>query len=354
MKKATLLSVIVSLFVILLLGCTTTSEVGSNQIMDIEDIYLTFELRDDVTLKPVSYKNRFGITIAAHMYLPKDFDASKKYPALLIGTPYGGVKEQGAGIYAMNMAERGFISLAFDESYNGESGGLTRDVASPEIFVEDFSAGVDFLGTRSFVNRERIGVIGICGSGGFSLTAAQVDKRIKAVATTSMYDISSMNRDGFGYYMTKEMRDQQLEQLSTQRWTDFEIGKSAMPQGGWGKSPADTVPEGLPPIMEEFFTYYGMKRGWHPNTIDNFTLTSSMSFINFSLMNNLDEISPRPILFIMGENAHSRYYTEEAFDEAVEPKELIIIPGANHVDLYDREDVIPFDKLESFFTKYLK
>jgi fermentation-respiration switch protein FrsA (DUF1100 family) len=319
-----------------------------------KEIYLTFQLSDKVTMEPVQYKNRYGITIAAHMYLPKYIDKSQKYPALVIGTPYGGVKEQGAGIYAMNMAERGYVAIAFDESFNGESGGEPRDVSSPDFFVEDFSAGVDYLGTLPFVDRERIGAIGICGSGGFALTAAQVDHRIKAVATASMYDISSMTRYGLGYYLTDEQRNRMLDQLGEQRWIDFENGTPAMPNGGFPSEPMDFVPEGLPPVLAEFFEYYAMERGWHPNTLDNFTLTSAMSFMNFPLMSYIDSISPRPILFIMGENAHSRYYTEEAYGRAAEPKELVIVPGARHIDLYDREDMIPFDKLDSFFSENLK
>ncbi len=341
------------LLAMIIAGCTTSGSAVNDETAQSE-MYLTYELRDTVTLEPVFYKNRYGVTIAGHMFLPADIDKSQKYPAVIIGTPYGGVKEQGAGVYGMNMAERGFVAVAFDESFNGESGGDPSDVSSPDFFVEDFSAGVDFLGSLPFVDREQIAAIGICGSGGFSLTAAQVDKRIKAVVTTSMYDISSMARYGLGYYMTDEMRDQQLEQLSLQRWDDFENGTPALPGGGWPTDgPAEAVPEGIPAVFAEFFEYYGMKRGWHPNTNPNFTLTSAMSFMNFPLMQYLDEISPRPILFIMGENAHSRYYTEEAYEKAAEPKELMIIPGARHIDLYDREDMIPFDRIESFLKENL-
>lgn len=312
----------------------------------------TFELSEKVTVDKVSYKNRYGITVVADMYLSKDIDKSKKYPAIVIGTPYGGVKEQGAGIYAQNMAERGFVAIAFDESFNGGSSGEPRHVSSPDIFVEDFSAGVDFLGTRPFVDRNRIGAIGICGSGGFSITAAQVDPRIKAVATASMYDISSMIRDGFGKTMTDEQRAQTLVQLGEQRWKDFENGTPEVPVG-FPSEPVDSIPEGLDPISSEFFEYYGMERGHHPNAGAAFTITSSMSFMNFPLMNYIDTISPRPILFIIGENAHSRYFSEDAYERAAEPKELYIVPGARHIDLYDRTDMIPFDKLESFFAKYL-
>ncbi|AKB49490.1 hydrolase of the alpha/beta superfamily [Methanosarcina barkeri str. Wiesmoor] len=325
---------------------------SGNMESENESSMRTFELSEKVTVEKVSYKNRYGITVVADMYLSKDIDKSKKYPAIVIGTPYGGVKEQGAGIYAQNMAERGFVAIAFDESFNGESSGEPRHVSSPDIFVEDFSAGVDFLGTRPFVDRNRIGAIGICGSGGFAVTAAQVDPRIKAVATASMYDISSMIRDGFGKTMTDEQRAQTLVQLGEQRWKDFENGTPEVPVG-FPSEPADSIPEGLDPISSEFFEYYGMERGHHPNAGAAFTITSSMSFMNFPLMNYIDNISPRPILFIIGENAHSRYFSEDAYERAAEPKELYIVPGARHIDLYDRTDMIPFDKLESFFAKYL-
>ncbi|MBT8506958.1 hypothetical protein AZH53_00750 [Methanomicrobiaceae archaeon CYW5] len=309
----------------------------------------TFELSEKVTVEQVSYTNRYGITVAADMYLSKDIDTSKQYPALVIGTPYGGVKEQGAGIYAQNMAERGFVAIAFDESYNGESGGEPRHVSSPDIFVEDFSAGVDFLGTRPFVDREKIGAIGICGSGAFSITAAQVDPRIKAVATASMYDMSRMIRKGWEDSMTDEERAQTLVQLGEQRWNDVENGSPALPDG-FPSEPAGSIPEGLDPITSEFFEYYGMKRGHHPNAGAVFTMTSSMAFMNFPLMNYIETISPRQVLFIIGENAHSRYFSEDAYEMAAEPKELFIVPGARHIDLYDRTDMIPFDKLASFFA----
>jgi hypothetical protein len=280
-------------------------------------------------------------------------DKSTKHAGIVVGTPYGGVKEQGAGIYAQAMAERGFVAIAFDESYNGESGGEPRRVSSPDIFVEDFSAGVDFLGTHSFVDRDKIGVIGICGSGAFSLTAAQVDHRIKAVATVSMYDMSRVKRSGWMDEMTSDQQSKYLDEVALQRWKDVDNGTPELTPA-FPPKPAETIPDGLDPITSEFFEYYAMKRGFHPNSIAAFTITSDMSFMNFPLLNYIDTISPRSILFIMGENAHSRYFTEDAYKRAAEPKELVVVPGARHIDLYDRTDMIPFAKLASFFSENLR
>ncbi len=313
----------------------------------------TFPKSDKVIHEKVFYPNRYGITIAADLYLPKDIDLSRTYAALLIGTPYGGVKEQGAGIYAQTMAERGFVAVAFDESFNGESSGQPRHVSSPDIFVEDFSAGVDFLGTRPFVDRDKIGVIGICGSGGFALTASQVDQRIKAVVTSSMYDMSRVIRYGWKDSMTDAQRNQALDQLGEQRWQDFANGAPLLPQG-FPSEAATTIPAGMDPISSEFWEYYAMERGHHPRSHGPFTMTSNMAFMNFPLVNYIKSISPRPILFIMGENAHSRYFTEDIYEMAAEPKELYIVKGARHIDLYDRKDMIPFDKIVSFFTEALK
>lgn len=312
-----------------------------------------FPKSDKVTVERVSYRNRYGLSVSADLYLPVDLDRAKKYPALVIGTPYGGVKEQGAGLYAQTLAERGFVAVAFDESYNGTSGGEPRRTSSPEIFTEDFSAGVDFLGTRPYVDREKIGAIGICGSSAFSLKAAQVDQRIKAVATASMYDMSRVTRNGWLDSMTDEERKQALVALGEQRWKDFENGIAEIAAGFPG-TPQESVPEELDPITAEFFEFYAMERGFHVNAPAAFTLTSQMAFMNFPLLNYLDTVSPRPILFIIGENAHSRYFSEDAYEMAAEPKELLVVPGARHIDLYDRTDMIPFDKLEIFFKENLK
>lgn len=324
---------------------TTTSQ---PEVQNNMEEYYTFELSDNVTRTHVSYKNRFGITLAGDLYMAKDLDTSKQHPALIIGPPYGGVKEQGPGVYANQLAQRGFVVLAFDPSYNGYSEGEPRHTSSPEIFVEDFSAGVDYLGTRPFVDREKIGAIGICGSGGFAISAAQVDTRIKAVATASMYDISIT-----GNNMDSEQLKETLDQIGEQRWKDFESSKPEYIPS-FPAEADDSVPEGLDPVSEEFYSYYGLERGHHPNARGGFTTTSQLSFFNFQLLNHIDTISPRPILFIMGENAHSRFFSEDAYAAASEPKELYIVPDAIHIDLYDKVDKIPFDKMESFFNEAFK
>ena len=219
-----------------------------------------FDLSDAVTRKPVSYKTRYGVTIAAELYLPKDLDETKRHPALIIGAPYGGVKEQGPGVYANELAQRGFVALTFDPSYNGDSGGAPRHLSSPDVFVEDFSAAVDFVGTRPFVDRERIGVIGICGSGGFGLGAAQVDRRIKAVATVSMYDISRYHKKGFNDSMSDADRNAWLDQVGEQRYAEFEGNAPALTPRG---SPLE-IGDGVDPIGCEFGEFYSRPRGYHP------------------------------------------------------------------------------------------
>lgn len=315
----------------------------------MSDNYI-FELSSNVTRKSVLYKNRFGINISADLYIPTNFDETKKYAGLIIGAPYGGVKEQGPGIYAQSMAERGFVALTFDPSYNGYSGGEPRHISSPDLFVEDFSAAVDYLGTRSFIDRHKIGVIGICGSGGFGISAAQVDRRIKAVATVSMYDISRVAANGWKDSFTEEDRNKILDSIAEQRYEDFKAAQPALAQRG---APIG-FDENTDPIGREFGEFYSTPRGYHPNSITQFTITSSMSFMNLPLLTHIKSISPRPLLFIIGEHAHSRYFSEDAFEMAAEPKELYVIPNAGHVDLYDKTDVIPFDKLESFFTENFK
>ena len=309
--------------------------------------YYTFELSENVTRTAVSYPNRYGIRIAADLYTSKDMDETAKHPALVIGPPYGGVKEQGPGVYANQLAQRGFVCLAFDPAFMGESGGEPRHVSSPDIFAENFSAGVDCLGTLPFVDREQIGAIGICGSGGFALSATQVDTRIKAVATASMYDIADGSRMPFD---TPEKRSELFAQLGNQRWKDFENGSPEyLPS--FPETPAEEVPEVLDLVSAEFYSYYGLKRGHHPNARGGFTTTSQLAMLNFRSLDFVDQISPRPILMIVGENAHSKFFSENVYKAAAEPKELYVVPDAIHIDLYDRLDKIPFDKMESFFKE---
>jgi uncharacterized protein len=313
-----------------------------------EDGY-TFVLSDDVTRTPVRYENRYGIEIAADLYQRKGLDESGTYPALVIGPPHGGVKEQGPGVYAQELAKRGFVTLGFDPSYNGESGGEPRHITSPELFAEDFSAGVDFLGTLPHVDRERIGAIGICGSGGFALSAAQVDMRIKAVATAAMYDISRVTRNGWQDSSSDDDRRATLEGLAAQRWKDVDAGAPELSP----TFPAEIPAGGLDPITSEFFEYYVADRGHHPRSIGGFTVTSSMSHINLGELRHLPDIAPRPILLITGDRAHSRYFSDTVHEQATGRKELVVVPGARHIDLYDRADLIPFDQLEKFFADNL-
>ncbi len=314
--------------------------------MRLHEDGLTFAIAPEVTRTPVRYRNRYGIEIAADLYAAKDLDALVSHPAIIIGPPYGGVKEQGPGVYGNELARRGFIAVAFDPSYNGESGGEPRHVASPEIFAEDFSAGVDYLGTLRYVDRERIGAIGICGSGGFALNAAQVDARIKAVAAAAMYDISGVYRNGWMDSQTDEGRRAALEGLAAQRWADVDAGEPALSP----VFPAEYDRASLDPITAEFFEYYVEDRGRRPRSIGGFTVTSNLAHINVGALAHLQDIAPRPVLLITGEHAHSRYFSDTVYGQAGEPKELFVVPGARHVDLYDRTDLIPFDKLESFFT----
>lgn len=311
----------------------------------------TFQLSNKVTRQKVTFKNRYGIKLTGDLYLPKS-RGSELLAALVISGPFGAVKEQSSGLYAQNMAERGFATLAFDPSYTGESGGEPRNIASPDINTEDFSAAVDFIGLQPFVDRNRIGVIGICGFGGFSLSAASVDKRIKAVATLSMYDMCRVMAKGWEDKMTFKERSNMLEQMSLQRWTDAQNGTPALGP----RILPEKLEENSDPIIKEYFDYYRTPRGFHknsPNSNGAWTATNAYPFMNFPLLTHIKEISPRPILVIVGENAFSRYFGEDAYKMADKPKELYIVPNAGHVDLYDKTEKIPFDKLETFFIRNL-
>ena len=307
-----------------------------------------FELSDEVTREHVYYKNRYGIELAGDLYAPKNINKEEKQMAVVIGPPFGGVKEQGPGVYANELAKRGFVALTFDPSFNGASGGEYRHVASTDIFAEDFSAGVDFLGSLDYVDRERIGAVGICASGGFVLGAAAVDARIKAVVTSAMYDIP-----GFGNSMDNESWQASIASLAEQRWADVDNGYPAYTPMYEADKVYDEVPEGWTGNNYEFFQFYGMKRGHHARSTGGATGTSNFSFNNFPVTYHIDKISPRPILFITGDIAHSRAFSEAAYAAANEPKELYVVDGAMHIDLYDDTAKIPFDKIESFLKDAL-
>lgn len=309
----------------------------------------TFPLSEKVYIQRISFYNRLGINIIGDMYIPKGIDMNKKYSAIIVGHPFGGSKEQSSGLYAQTMAERGFIALAFDLSRYGESSGQPHNVASPEGFIEDFSAAVDFIGTRPFVDRERIGVIGICGSGCFSISTASVDPRIKALATISMYDMGRATRQGLNDVIAMEERKAILKEIAEQRWREFEGAPTK-----YNKGTPEFIDENSDSVSREFFEYYRMPRGQHPRVTTYTSVNSTPAFMLHFPFELIEMISPRPVLFITGETAHSRYFSEDAYKQAAEPKELYIVKGAGHVDLYDRTEFIPFDKLTEFFTKNLK
>lgn len=308
-----------------------------------------------VNKKKVSFKNQYNMEVTGNLFVPKGLNKKAKKPAIIVGHPMGAVKEQSANLYAQKMAEKGFVTLSLDLSFWGESEGQPRNAVSPDIYAEDFSAAVDFLGTRSFVDKNRIGVIGICGSGGFAISAAKIDPRLKAIATVSMYDMGAANRNGIKHSQTLEQRKKILEEAAEQRYVEFTGGKTKYTSGA-----VHELNENSTDIEREFYEFYRTPRGEYtpkgssPELTTHPTLTSNVKFMNFYPFEDIETISPRPMLFITGENAHSREFSEDAYKLAGEPKELYVVPGAGHVDLYDRVDLIPFEKLNSFFKKNLK
>lgn len=311
-----------------------------------------FDLSDEVSRTHVSYRNRYGIQLAADLYTPKNLDTTKKYSGIVIGPPYGGVKEQGPGVYANELAKRGFVALTFDPSFNGESGGLYKHVSSSDIFVEDFSAGVDYLGTLNYINRERIGGIGICGSGGFILGAAAVDARIKAVVTSALYDIPDLN----GINFDNDEWQSSIASLKTARWNDVDKGTPSYTTFYIPDREYENIGPNIGNLFnwEEWSSFYSTKTGHHPRSIGGFTDTSFSSIGNIPVTTHIDKISPRPILFITGDIAHSKEYSEQLYAKAKEPKELYVVNGnTKHVDLYYDTNKIPFDKIEEFFNSYL-
>lgn len=311
----------------------------------------TFKKSDKVDVQKVSFKNRYGITLVGDLYIPKEKSAGKM-PAIALSGPFGAVKEQASGLYAQTLAQRGFITLAFDPSYTGESGGEPRSVASPDINTEDFSAAVDFLSNHENVDPEKIGILGICGFGGLGLNAAAMDTRIKAAVTSTMYDISRVNANGYFDSLDEKARYELKQNLNKQRSEDFKKGTYAKASGLPDKLSGDEAQ-----FVKDYYDYYKTKRGFHKRSINsngNWNMTSALSFINMPILARSGEIQ-NAVLMIHGEKAHSRYFSEDAFKQLKgENKELLIIPDANHVDLYDNLEKIPFDKIEAFYREYLK
>ena len=310
-----------------------------------------FPKSDKVDHRKVTFRNRYGITLAADLYTPKGTEG--KLPAIAVSGPFGAVKEQSSGLYAQKMAELGFLTLAFDPSYTGESGGTPRYVASPDINTEDFCAAVDVLSVQENVDPERIGIIGICGWGGMAINAAAIDTRIKATAAMTMYDMTRVNANGyFDSENTADARYAKKQAMNAQRTADYKNGTYALAGGV-----VDPLPEDAPQFVKDYYGYYKTQRGYHPRSLNSnggWNVTSSLSFMNMPILQYAGEIRSA-VLLVHGEKAHSRYFSEGAYEKLTgDNKELMIIPGANHVDLYDNLAAIPFEKLRSFFEEYLK
>ena len=310
----------------------------------------TFPKSEKVDHCKVTFHNRYGITLAADLYIPKN--AAGKLPAIAVSGPFGAVKEQSSGLYAQTMAEFGFLTIAFDPSFTGESGGSPRYVASPDINTEDFSAAVDFLSVQDNVDPEKIGIIGICGWGGMAINAAALDTRIKATVASTMYDMTRVNANGyFDSEDTSDARFEKKKAMNAQRTADYKNGSYALAGGV-----VDPLPEDAPQFVKDYYAYYKTERGYHPRSLNSnsgWNVTSSLSFMNMPLLQYSHEIRSA-VLLIHGEKAHSCYFSRDAFEKLTgDNKELLIIPGAVHTDLYDRLDVIPFDKMEAFFRQYM-
>ena len=324
-----------------------------------KDKHYTFELNSNVTRTKVFFTNRFGIKLAGDLYAPKNADKSAKLAAIAVSGPFGAVKEQSSGLYANQMASKGFITLAFDPSFTGESGGEARYATSSDISTEDFSAAVDYLLTRNDVDENKIGIIGICGLGGYALNAAALDIRIKAVVTSTMYNMNRVESQGYNDAAnTPADRKAIKEKLAAARTSDARSKLEPQRTGGV----PETLPNDAPQFMKDYHTYYKTNRGYQGNSVnstDGFTVSSRLSLINTPLLHYSNEIEAAALI-IHGENAHSRYFSEDAYKnmitDSVNPdnKELLIIPGANHIDLYDNFEKIPFDKMEEFFREYLR
>ncbi|MEQ9998027.1 alpha/beta hydrolase [Pectobacterium versatile] len=314
-----------------------------------------FYKSDNVTQQKVTFKNQYQMNVTGNLFIPKGINQNAKNPAIVVGHPMGAVKEQSSNLYAQKLAEQGFVTLAIDLSFWGESEGKPGHLIAPEIYSDDFSAAVDYLSTQRYVDAEKIGVLGICGSGSFVISAAKIDPRMKAIATVSMYDMGSAARNGLNHTFTLEQRKALIKSAAEQRLVEFKGGEIAYIPGTVNK-----LDESTPAIQREFFDFYRTERGGYTPQGEKEALTtkpmlSSMGkFMNFYPFNDIETISPRPMLFITGGQAHSKEFSEDAYKRAGQPKELYLVPNAGHVDLYDRTDLIPFAKLTSFFKNNLK
>ncbi|MCH3942862.1 MAG: alpha/beta hydrolase [Atopobiaceae bacterium] len=329
---------------------------AASELEFVGNDHRTFEIYPQIEMRKVRFRNRFGTEIVADLYLPEDFDdaTDKCYPAIVASHPHGGVKEQSNGLYAQEMATYGYVALAIDLSFGGESGGSPRHASSPETYVEDIMSAVDWIGLQPFVDRERIGLIGICASGGFATAAASLDPRVKALATFSMYDMGKATREGLGHAIGRDARLAMLAQAAEQRWREAAGAQTAYQMAFPVTAEAcAAIYDQLDPVSQEFFTYYCTERGRTPNCTGQITLNSTAALMAFFPFANIDLLAGRPQLYVMGADAHSREFTEDAFAAAPEPKELVVIPDCDHVDLYDNKERIPFAKAAEFFGKVL-
>ncbi|AST81610.1 alpha/beta hydrolase [Citrobacter farmeri] len=314
-----------------------------------------FYKSDNVTQQKVTFKNQYQMNVVGNLFIPKTLNQNAKNPAIVVGHPMGAVKEQSSNLYAQKLAEQGFVTLAIDLSFWGESEGKPGHLVSPEIYADDFSAAVDYLSTQPYVDPEKIGVLGICGSGSFAISAAKIDPRMKAIATVSMYDMGSAFRNGLNHSQTPEQRLAFIKSAIEQRFAEFKGAEKAYIPGTVNK-----LDDSTPAIQREFFDFYRTERGGYTPQGEKEDLTTKPllssigKFMNFYPFNDIETISPRPMLFITGDQAHSKEFSEDAWKRAAQPKELYVVPGAGHVDLYDRTDLIPFGKLTSFFKANLK
>ena len=345
------------------------SQMKEASIRDLDNDTRVFRVDKSIEAKNVRFQNRYGFEVAGHLYLPQGFDVKKQYKAVVVTGPFGAVKEQASGLYAQEMAKHGYVAVAFDPSMTGESGGTRRNMGSPEIFTEDYHAAVDFVTNLKFVNPEQVGAIGICGLSGMAITAAGSDSRIKAVATSAMYDMSESIGDHYnGAYYTPEQRELVKKHLAKMRDEEAKTGKSIRGahelevDANGNVLTFDTMfPDKLPadanPVIRDFYGYY-VGRAYHPRAINSNTLawdsTTPYGFFDFNLMDNIDELGETPVLLITGDKAHSKYFSDNVYEKIAGPKEEIVVPGATHVDLYDQMDKIPFDRLIAFFDKNLK